>query len=216
MIRRFIERLTGYWVHKRSTLPIGADLQVDLTKAGIDPKTIFDVGANIGQSYIRFRRDFPDARIICFEPVSSVCEKLRLVASEVECLALGGTAGTAMVGVSDEWSVLNSLVVRNYAPDVREESINISTVDAYCSAKHIAQIDLLKIDTEGYELEVIRGATNTNVQAYFCEVGFSRDNDRNTYVGDVIDALPSFYLYGLYDVVHYERASFANALFLRR
>ena len=135
------------------------------------------------------------------------------MAPEAECLALVDTVDTRIVGVSDEWSVLNSLTVRNWAPDVRTETIKISTVDAYCKEKGIARIDLLKIDTEGYELPVLRGARNTDVRAILCEVGFSRDNDRNTFIGDVLEFLTSYRFHGLYDVTHYEKGSFANALF---
>jgi hypothetical protein len=75
----------------------------------------------------------------------------------------------------------------------------------------------MKIDTEGFEIPVIRGAANTNVRALLCEVGFDRRNERNTYFGDVLEILNArnFRFFGLYDVTHYEQGGFANALFLR-
>lgn len=41
---------------------------------------------------------------------------------------------------------------------VKTGRVFVSTVDAYCSEKNIDYIDYLKVDTEGYELEVFQGA----------------------------------------------------------
>ena len=43
---------------------------------GYDVQTVFDVGANIGQSAVQYRRYFPDAHIHCFEPVPASFELL--------------------------------------------------------------------------------------------------------------------------------------------
>jgi hypothetical protein len=75
-IKLIAERLSSYWIYRKRHLPIGADLRVDLERVGLNPRVIFDVGANIGQTYRRFRRDFPDAQIHCFEPVNSAFQKL--------------------------------------------------------------------------------------------------------------------------------------------
>ena len=37
-------------------------------------------------------------------------------------------------------------------------SVNVDTVDKFCEREHIETIDLLKIDTEGFEMEVLAGA----------------------------------------------------------
>ncbi len=42
---------------------------------------------------------------------------------------------------------------------VRETEVAITTLDDYCRSTDVSRIDLLKIDTQGYELEVLRGAT---------------------------------------------------------
>lgn len=223
MIRRAFERLTGYWIYRTRFLPIGADLRVDLARAGIHPRMVFDVGANIGQSYTRFRGYFPNSRIISFEPVSRPYERLaRTVAGDnlatAERLALGEKSGREVVSVSDNWTEGNSLLFPSDAPDCHKEAINVDTVDSYCAANAISQIDILKIDTEGFEIPVLRGARLTRTEAVFCEVGFSRNNERHTYLPDVMELLDGMTLHGLYDIVHSqggEYPSHANALFLR-
>lgn len=76
--KRLIDGLTGYWVYRSRYLPIGADLRIDVTvRAGHrNVHTIFDVGANRGQTYRTFRRDFPQAEIYSFEPVTESFEIL--------------------------------------------------------------------------------------------------------------------------------------------
>jgi FkbM family methyltransferase len=225
VIKQIIERVTGYWLYKTRYLPVGADLRIDFANAGLGkPDLIFDIGANVGQTYERFRKEFPDSRIVSFEPVKKTWEALveRLANdpnAKAEQLALGDASGTATIGVSDEWSVLNSLAVKNWATDVRQETIHVDTIDNYCSSNGIRRVDLLKIDTDGYDVQVMKGWNTVEVGAVFCEVGFNRGNDRNNHFADVADFLEArgFHFFGMYDVVHYpewSNPSFANALFI--
>ena len=45
------------------------------------------------------------------------------------------------------------------------ESVQVETLDRFCAAQGINQIDLLKIDTQGFELPVLRGGINLFRQA---------------------------------------------------
>jgi hypothetical protein len=42
--------------------------------------------------------------------------------------------------------------------------VNVTTIDDYCASKKIATIQLLKCDTEGHDMEVLRGA-----ETLFCQ-----------------------------------------------
>ena len=44
------------------------------------------------------------------------------------------------------------------APQGREETIELQTVDDYCSKRDVIKINYLKLDVEGHELEVLKGA----------------------------------------------------------
>ena len=89
----------------------------------------------------------------------------------------------------------------------------------------IGQIDLLKIDTEGYDLKVLTGAHKTLSQAkvkmIFTEVGFSKENNLHVKLCEMIPFLEKYeYTFlGIFsmDVNNlHRRPQFGNALFIHR
>lgn len=47
---------------------------------------------------------------------------------------------------------------RGIAVQEKQEAVSLKTLDGYCEEKNIQAVDFLKIDVEGHELEVLRGA----------------------------------------------------------
>lgn len=64
----------------RNSLPRGVDLYHDLNRSFNKEmfRTVFDVGANIGQSALKYSEVFPAAEIYSFEPVKGTYSKLFL------------------------------------------------------------------------------------------------------------------------------------------
>ena len=109
--------------------------------------------------------------------------------------------------------------------DSVEEKVNVLRMDDYCSEKKIQHIDFLKIDTEGFEINVLKGASEMLTQAkiafILCEVGFLRGNVRNTYFADICEYLSAYgyYFQGLYQVSGHSwdpQNIFGNALFVHK
>jgi hypothetical protein len=77
-IRRFL-RLRGYHVYAASHLPLGFNWMLDVERLAKPDaiKSIFDVGANVGQTAILLSRRFPQAKIYSFEPLSATFHKLQ-------------------------------------------------------------------------------------------------------------------------------------------
>jgi FkbM family methyltransferase len=233
-LKKLFQTLTGYWIHKKSSLPIGADLFFDITnRLGQGPLDIvFDVGANEGQTFKWIRYHQAAAKIYCFEPVQSVFNVLQKITASarncvVEHIALGEAQGQKRIRLFEDYSVLNSLRddLMNQNLKAKEETITITTLDNYCEKNNIAKIDLLKIDTEGYELKVLEGASkmlaNSAVSFIYCEVGFLQVNNRNTYFSVLCEYLAkrNYFFYGLYQVSDDNWAkgySFGNALFVHK
>jgi FkbM family methyltransferase len=230
--KRIVDRLTGYWIYKSRHLPIGTDLRLDVAnKLGCkNLPTIFDVGANFGQTYVTFRRHFPKARIFCFEPVTDTFEVLReRLAGDpnarAERLAFGKARESRSIRLFDDAPALNSLRedLMSKSDNAREEIIQVDTIDNYCSQNGIKTIDLLKIDTEGFEIPVMEGARATlergDVSMIFAEAGFDRRNGRNSPFNDIVEYLLAldYRFFGIYDVTHEPEfgVAYGNALFVK-
>jgi FkbM family methyltransferase len=233
-IKKLFSCLTGYWLHKTSQLPIGFSLIHDL-KYRLrykTVKTVFDVGANIGQSYTAYRNIFPQAAIYSFEPISSSFAQLQKEMSKdplgfTERMALGEKNETIMVKLFSENSPLNSLKsdLMNDDTFAQTEAVEVKTLDNYCKAKGIRFIDLLKIDTEGFEIPVLKGAHDMlgsgNIGMIFLETGFRKTDLRHTPFNSLFNLLEEYdySFFSLYDLsidAWYYGDYYGNALFIHK
>ena len=133
-----------------------------LTKAGASP-VVFDVGANIGQSVEMFRGYFARPTIHCFEPGPEAFEELRRRWAGVPDLHLNNVALGArlesklfMINTSNNMSSLLELSTDGWGTIKEKRPVEVWTLDDYCDRKGVDRIDILKSDTQGYDLEVLR------------------------------------------------------------
>lgn len=235
ILKKLFTQTTGYWLHKQNNLPVGADLFVDIANKIRYPSLdiLFDVGANIGQTRNYFRFHIPAAKIYSFEPVKGTYQQLEKSASGdtncvLENMALGDEAGEKTIRLFDaDMTVLNSLRddVMNSNANAKEETIQIDTLDHYCDINNIKKIDLLKIDTEGFEINVLKGAEemlqNGSISFVYCETGFQKTNQRNTYFPELTEHLSrhGYYFFGLYQMDYHDWKrgnGLGNALYIHQ
>jgi FkbM family methyltransferase len=148
------DRLSGETTHIRRFL------------RGKDRPIIFDVGANEGHWSAVVHAAAPCAIVHAFEPNNHLAERAARLnpGATVNCLALGSETGVvtlydyADVDGSSHASVVPGVIDRIHGGNVRGSTVPVVTIDRYCEERAIARIDYLKIDVEGYEYEVLRGA----------------------------------------------------------
>ena len=184
-IRFYINRTIDYdIVHFSGQHTLRSHLVSTLNKYQID--SIIDVGANEGQFALSMRNLGFRGRIYSFEPVDAAFEKLISVSSldddwNAFNFALGAEPGDALINVSNFSSFSSILDVNEYALDRWEDSevthqqeISIRTLDN-CASEGLVDCDsrlLLKMDTQGYDLEVFKGALSVlpNVSCVLSEL----------------------------------------------
>ena len=143
--------------------------------AGITTPVVFDVGANVGDYSELVHSIIPSARIYAFEPAAPVYEQLARKLSEI---GNGANLEAFNLGLSDEEKTvdLHSYTVEGQAVSLISsidrrlptqvvqvevsdtERIEVRTLDSFCVAHAIEKIDFLKLDVEGHEVAVLRGA----------------------------------------------------------
>lgn len=138
----------------------------ELERRGIPtPDIVFDVGANVGQSLHGFRRQWPDAKLYGFEPVSATFKILdQNYGTARNCMvnhmALGRADGIAQM-ISKGTSTGNRIVAvgGKLRRDTKRptEQVTVRSGDSFCKEHRISKIDFMKIDAEGHDLEVLAG-----------------------------------------------------------
>jgi len=137
-----------------------------------DGMIVFDVGANIGELTLLFSRFVGAGEVHSFEPgkecfarLSAVCRAANLRNVRLNQCALAEAEGKRDLHVYDDthlgWNSLARRPLQNYGIEVRPpviEEIRATTLDVYCTGRDVERIDLLKIDVEGAEFDVMRGA----------------------------------------------------------
>src|SRR5450756_82548 len=124
---------------------------------------IFDVGANIGQSSVWFSESFPQATIHAFEPFSIIYKRLEETVAGRSRVHLHQTAIGKADGELQVTPVKNAYyqcgqVVASTQPEGQTETIRIRSLDSFCQEQKINRIHILKSDTEGFDIDVLRGA----------------------------------------------------------
>lgn len=137
------------------------------TKCPENNLILFDVGANIGLYTKLLKEQFNEnAKIYSFEPSNQTFKTLQsnVSATNVSLSNFGfGEIETNLTLYSNqEGSGLASVYNRrldHFGIDLNlKEEIKLRTIDAFCEENEISTIDFLKIDVEGHEINVLKGA----------------------------------------------------------
>ncbi|MEP6260728.1 MAG: FkbM family methyltransferase [Gillisia sp.] len=124
----------------------------------------FDIGANYGQTIDEIIGIFNNYEIHSFEPSPSVFEFLRNKRSKVKNLNIWNYE----VGSSTKSLILNENTNQNMSSFLEigkdgwgsiehKTPVPVITIDEFCEKQKITKIDVLKIDTQGFEFEVLKG-----------------------------------------------------------
>jgi FkbM family methyltransferase len=183
---------------------------------------ILDVGANVGG----YSRDIvsisPSATVFAFEPHPLTFERL---VSNVKPhgsihplnYAVGDRPGRQILyDRRSELGTAHASMFREVIEDIHKaqssgHEVNVITLDEFIDEKGLACVDLLKIDTEGYELNVLKGGVKAIRSGVFRAIQFEF-NEMNVlsrvFFKDFIEVLPQYQFHrmlpgGLQRIDHY-------------
>jgi FkbM family methyltransferase len=230
-IRSIVGKM-GYTISREKLPAMGESLWLDMQRfvPASDSPIILDVGANVGQSVRRFRAIYPSGVIHSFEPSRRTFDELRQrIAGTSDVFAwnyaLGASVGSGTL-FENSYSDMSSLLpldVAGWGTIEAEATVEMTTVDEFVSSHGIPRVDILKSDTQGYDLEVLKGADSTLregkitlVQTEFIFSAMYRDlpsfDEMFRYLTDRGFKLVSIYGFRYHD----DYASFADVLFANR
>lgn len=140
-----------------------------------DDDVFFDIGANLGQYTIRIKYKFNyGVKIFAFEPVienykvlqSYLIKKYENVILENYAVSDSEGEGVLYIPTINDIEIDTQASIdlenrRNYYSNFAKQKIQKITIDKYVSANAIERIDYIKIDTEGNDAKVLKGALNS-------------------------------------------------------
>ena len=234
--------MTGIGIHNYENDRVSGEksfIKYMKAKDAFKDGVILDVGANVGHYAIMLRKNNIKLPIFAFEPHPVAYKKLEQAASVHAFIPVKRGAGEVSTRAviydyagntgSEHASMYKEVIseLRNSA--VEEVNIELVSIDHFVAENNISKIALLKIDTEGHELNVLKGAKMTLAKG-LVEVIQIEFNEMNvisrTFFKDIIDILPGYDFYrllpdglralGTYNVLDFEIFAFQNIVALKR
>lgn len=184
-----------------------------MARRGFAPATVIDVGAYHGDWAKLARRIWPRCRLIMIEPNRDNQGRLQNVAAEVD-----GVLFTELLGAHEGWEVpfnimgSGSGVLSERSPLPREvERRTLRRIDSLVDA--VNSPGLLKIDAQGYELEILRGATGIlpAIEAILLEIAVIEINEGAPLLHEVVGFMKREG-FVVYDILEIHRRPLDKAL----
>jgi FkbM family methyltransferase len=168
-----------------------------LKERGVTPRAVVDGGAFVGDWTRLLKSVFPDARVLMIEPQTRHAEALRRLSRTFEPTV---EFASRLLGPENRESVDfcvlddpgggtgSSVMPENSDVPRHTVQLRMTTLDNLVAEKEFPAPDFVKLDVQGFELEVLRGATSTLSSAQFVllEVSTWRYNTGGPLLHDVV------------------------------
>lgn len=169
---------------------------------------IFDVGANIGEYSCKIKEMNNSVDVYAFEPHPNTFKKLIATSKRVgfNAIQMGCSDKSGIIKFYDylhsdsteHATMLKDVIEDIHHSESKEIEVEITTIDDFMKANSIKNINLLKIDTEGFEFNVLKGAVNALNNNMIDVIHFefnSMNMVSRVFMRDFIKLLPNYTLF---------------------
>lgn len=223
MVSKKINKLIQLLFNKKYILGLFSGIaatteHISLLKSVGPLNTIIDIGANKGQFSLIATSIYPDAKIFSFEPLSKPADKFKSFFknnNKVKLFkkAIGEKIENTNMYVSqrvDSSSLLKILDKQTEIfPGTQEsntEEVAVAPLSSFLSKVDLVRPVFLKIDVQGFELEVLIGSKDLiqNIDFIYVECSFVELYENQALVNEIIDFLKnqSFKFVGIYNMFY--------------
>ena len=231
-IRKLLHALksgTGRRALKRG---VAASIEHHAALGGIRYKTVIDIGGNVGQFALFAREQYPDAQIFSFEPLEECWGTFADIFSQDSGIHLmrygiGPTDAETVMHVTSENDSSSILVpastqIEVFGTSVHEtKKVQLRRLSSLLCKDQVVPPALLKIDVQGFELNVLKGCEELidQFETVYVEASYTELYQGQALAGEVIDFLNrrGFRIRGVFNqhVDHIQGALQADFLFRR-
>lgn len=188
--------LTSNFIRDRQSKSGGL---LNLKKTGFNPSIVYDVGAQVGTTELY--NTFPDAHHVLIEPVIECIPALKAIAKEIKSATIYNCAVSNINGIVP----LSVSETKQYASIGISESqevrqIESRTINSISDDINIKGNTLLKIDVDGFEIEVLKGSKNLLLAEETVVLIEASMADNNPRFGRIVEYLAHFG-FDIYDIV---------------
>ena len=208
MINLLKKTIKSYLINHLSIPDIEASLKL-LKINSFKPDSIFDVGAYQGDFAKLTQKIWSQSKVFCFEALSKKVILLeQLSKSNPNIKVIEGLIGNRNLDnvTFNESETASSVLDEHISLDFTRSAKKMRTVDSCIAEFHLPYPDLLKIDTQGFEYEVLEGAKETlpHIQIILAELNFIDIHKNVRLASDVIRLLDD-YNFVMYDITEIHR-----------
>jgi FkbM family methyltransferase len=206
-------------------------------KANFKKPIVFDIGGNEGESIDFFLRLFVNSKIYSFEPETKSYRKLTekyknnkkinlynlAFGNEKKKMNLklnikSSTSTLAKINKRSKYYNLKSLILNRGKSSIftGSEKVQVDKLDNFCNKNKITNIDILKIDTEGFELSVIQGAKKTLKKTKLLIIEFQLNDMYLNYNSKKIDTFLKFNNFILIDSLKFPFMQYEDRVYINK
>jgi FkbM family methyltransferase len=177
--------LTSNFIRDRQSKSGGL---LNLKKTGFNPTVVYDVGAQVGT--IELYNTFPDAHHVLIEPVIECIPALEAIATKIKSATIYNCA-VSNINATVPLSVSETKQYASIGTSEEQETrqIECRTINSISEEINIQGVTLLKIDVDGFEIEVLKGSKDILLDEHTVVLIEASMADTNPRFGRIVEYL---------------------------